>query len=184
VNEILNGAPQSPWGNLLAGMLCAAENNTDQALLHYKQAEISGPNMPKLHTRIGQIFLQKKDWLEAEESFLKALEIDGDSAGAFRGLGISLYHQQNYEKSVDNLLRSVALMHQQPLAHFHLGLAFMAIGKLDDAIRVLNIALEMKPELVTAHNALVKIYEQKEEKPMELLHRSKAHKLNSEVVLS
>jgi len=174
VDEILEKYPKSAWGHLLAGMLASKKGDQADALSHFKQAEVSGPNMPQLHTRMGQVYLQQERWSEAKAVFNKALEIDGDSARAYRGLGIALYQQQDYEHAVENLLRSVALLHHQPRTHLYLALAFIAVGGLERAERVLHIALKLKPQMVAAHEALAKIYSKKGDEAQSLFYRSQA----------
>lgn len=174
VREILDERPRSPWGNLLAGMLCSAEGDTEKALEHFQYSEQSGPSQPQLHNRIGQIYLQQKKWQAAEEKFLTALQIDGDSAGAYRGLGIAQYWLQRYEEASESLLRSIAQLYFQPQAHFYLALSLMAMGRLEDAIRVLHVALQQKPDLPDAHRALAKIYSQREDSDRAMYHRAQA----------
>jgi predicted AlkP superfamily phosphohydrolase/phosphomutase/tetratricopeptide (TPR) repeat protein len=172
VDEALADREQSPWGNLLAGMLSSAEGEPEKALEHFKRAQDHGPNMPQLHNRIGRIRLQQKNWPAAEEAFTTALGIDGDSADAFRGLGIAIYQQQRYEEAAESLLRAVALQYHQPVAHCFLGLALMASGRLTEAIRTLNVSIEQEDSMVDAHKALVQIYEARGNEEQALFHRS------------
>jgi predicted AlkP superfamily phosphohydrolase/phosphomutase/tetratricopeptide (TPR) repeat protein len=172
VDEALADREQSPWGNLLAGMLSSAEGKPEEALEYFKRAHDHGPNMPQLHNRIGRIRLQQEKWPEAEVAFQQALNIDGDSSDAFRGLGIATYHQDRHEEAAEYLLRAVALQYHQPIAHCFLGLALMATGRLTDAIRALHVSLEQNDEMLDSHKALVQIYEARGDEEQALFHRS------------
>ena len=174
VDEILGKYPRSAWGHMLAGMLVFKQGDQNAALDHFKQAEVTGRNLPQLHTRMGQVYLQQEQWAEAHRAFNSALEIDGDSHKAYRGLGIAMFHQKHFENAMENLLRSVALKHFQPRTHYYLALAFVELNDMESAERVLLTVLKLKPEMISAHETLAMIYNKKGNDAQVLFHRSQA----------
>ena len=159
VAEVLQNLPDAPFANFLYGQILFQEGNDDAALRHLQAAQKADPRLPNLHLRIGAVYVRKKLWAEAEAAFQRALEIDGDNAAAYDGLGIVYYNLDRYEDALEQIMRSVSLLHHQPQAHYHLGLTTLALGQVDWAIRAFEVAIEQRPKFKAAHERLAELYE-------------------------
>jgi tetratricopeptide (TPR) repeat protein len=179
VDEVLAERPESSWGHLLRGIILFTEAEYESALEHFQHAEAADPNLPNLHYRMGAVYLRKKHWAEAERVFRKAIEIDGDSAIAYDGLGVALYRQGRYEDAVENLLRSIGLLFYQPLAHYHLGLSLAASGSVDEAVAAFHTALKLRPDMGIVHRCLSKIYLAKADSDKGRFHLRQAQKVQN-----
>ena len=158
VEPIIEKGKDRPLAHLLLGALALAEDSHEQALDHLLQGEKVEPRFSGLHVLIGQAYLKLQRWEDAERSFRRALEIDGDSAKAYDGLAASLLRQQRYEEAADAALTAVGLLHHLAEAHFHLGVALANLGRPQDAINAFNMCLSICPEAVEAHRWLAEIY--------------------------
>jgi tetratricopeptide (TPR) repeat protein len=144
--------------DLLQGTLLLAEGNHYDAITFLLNAEKANPRLPLLHQHIGQTYLRMKRWDDAERAYLKAIEIDPDSAAAYHGLAISHLRRREYSHAAAYALRAVGIIHHMPLAHYHLGVALLRLGQTDRAIQTLKMALKQNPAIAPAHRWLAFIY--------------------------
>jgi tetratricopeptide (TPR) repeat protein len=79
-----------------------------------------------------------KDWAGAEAAFRQAIVQRPDFADAWNELGYALRHQRRYGESVDAYLEALRLRPSFPEALEYLGEAYVEMGRLDDARRVLG----------------------------------------------
>lgn len=155
----------APQASLYLGMISFRRGDTDAALKHLKQAEKAEPRMPGLHVQIGNVYLRRQRWQDAERAFKKALDIDPDSAEARDGLGVAYRWQKRPAEAVHEHMQSIALLHYRPQTHIHLGLALAETGQIDWAIRAFNVALEQNPKNPFPHHCLAQLYERAKQDP-------------------
>lgn len=79
-----------------------------------------------------------KDWAAAEAAFRQAIVQQPTFADAWNELGYALRHQRRYGESVDAYHEALRLRPQFPEALEYLGEAYVEMGRLDDARRVLG----------------------------------------------
>jgi len=182
VKDVLGDGADAPHANLYMGMIHFRRGDTDKALEFLKQAEKAEPRLPGLHVQIGEVYLRRQRWKDAERAFKKALAIDPDSAEAHDGLGVAYRWQKDPAKAVHEHMQSVSLLHYRPQTHIHLGLALAETGQIDWAIRAFNIALEQNPNSVFAHHCLAELYERaKQDLAKALIHSERAKELRAAV---
>ncbi len=180
VKEVLGEAADAPQANLYMGIISFRQGYLGAALSYLRQAEQAEPRMPGLHCQIGNVYLRRKRWKDAERAFYKALEIDPDSAEGHDGLGVAFRWQKRSAEAVHEHMQSIALLHYRPQTHIHLGLALAETGQFDWAIRAFNVALEQNPNNPFPHRCLAQLYERAEKdltKAEE--HRQKADELRA-----
>ncbi|RKY06587.1 MAG: hypothetical protein DRP66_08485 [Planctomycetota bacterium] len=144
--------------DLLQGTLLLAEGNHYEAITFLLNAEKANPRLPSLHQHIGQTYLRMKLWDNAERAYLKAIEIDPESAAAYHGLAISHLRRRQYSQAAEYALRAVGIIHHMPLAHYHLGVALLRLGHTDRAMQALKMALQQNSGIAPAHRWLAFIY--------------------------
>ncbi len=165
VDEILKNDVDAPLANLYRGMIAFRRGDTEAALKHLRQAEQTDPRLPGLHCQIGNVYLRRKRWADAERTFKKALSIDGDSAEAHDGLGVAYRWLKRPQEAVHEHMQSVGLLHHRPQTHIHLGLALAEVGHVDWAIRAFNVALEQNPNNPFPHRCLAQLHERAKQDP-------------------
>ncbi len=82
---------------------------------------------------MGSIFLDAQDYTAAREAFELALEEAPDFLGARVGLGISLYHLEEYEEAVEVLELTQLLDPRSVEIHHYLALTYDALGRTEQA---------------------------------------------------
>lgn len=178
IKEILTNEADAPQANLYFGMIAFRRGDTIQALKYLQRAEKADPRLPGLHCQIGNVYLRRQRWEDAERVFTKALEIDGDSPEAHDGLGVAYRWQKRPEEAVHEHMQSVGLLHHRPQTHIHLGLALAEVGRIDWAVRAFNVALEQDPNNPFPHRCLAELFERVKKDPQQAKdHREAADRL-------
>lgn len=136
-----------PQTDLLRGLLELNVGNTELALEYLLKAEQAmGQRHRGLSTSIGKAYLKLERFDDAGRAFEQALELDPDDPEAHFGLALVFLSMNRNQMAIDNLLRSVEIVYQQPAAHYYLGLAFTRVGNRDAAVRALEVSLQQRPE--------------------------------------
>jgi peroxin-5 len=79
-----------------------------------------------------------RDWPAAVDAFRGVLTLRADSADAWNELGYALRNQARYPESLEAYHEALRLRPDFPEALEYLGEAYVKMGRLDDARRVLE----------------------------------------------
>ncbi len=148
-----------PTLELLQGNLCLAEENPEQALVHFQTAKTASPRLPDLHISIGHSYLKMQQLQDAEEAFFQGLEINPDSAAALYGLGLVYLQMRQFNDAAETLMDSIGRIYHNPNAHYFLGDAFYRLGRFEMAAQSWEVAVTQAPGLKKAHKRLVELYQ-------------------------
>jgi predicted O-linked N-acetylglucosamine transferase (SPINDLY family) len=88
----------------------------------------------------------------------RAIEIDPQSANAYRALGVSAQAAGLYQESLAAFAQLVTIQPQSPEAHYQLAIAHRYVGQLDQCISELQRVIELKPDSAPAYGALGPAY--------------------------
>jgi predicted AlkP superfamily phosphohydrolase/phosphomutase/tetratricopeptide (TPR) repeat protein len=155
----LSEVDDRPWADLMMAIVHFEDGDMDEALARLLRAERSDPRLPDLHLRIGDVYLRKKRIHDAQRAYQRALEIDGDSSGAYLGLAITHLRKRENEEAAERALQAVGLLHFLPLGHFYLGVALARLGHRQRAALAFETCLTMLPGLIVAHRWLAALYQ-------------------------
>ncbi|MCG8407838.1 MAG: alkaline phosphatase family protein [Phycisphaerales bacterium] len=159
LKELLQDEEDAPQANYYMGIINFRRGDYKASLRNLRAAEKCSPLLPGLQAHIGRAYLNRTRWREAARAFRKALKHDPDDAVAHDGLGVALRAMNRPEEAVHQHMQSIALLHNRPLTHIHLGLALAETGHLAWAARAFNVALEQNPNSIQAHRRLAELYE-------------------------
>lgn len=90
---------------------------------------------PKIHFNLGTLQLHQKEYMAAEQSFLRALQLKPDFVECYSNLGSVLMLQEKYPEAIGAFLRFRQLRPEIPGTYFYLGIAY---DKLNDAAKALS----------------------------------------------
>ncbi|MEI8204529.1 MAG: alkaline phosphatase family protein [Bacteroidota bacterium] len=150
----------SPNIDLLEGVYHSKVGNVDLALECFKKAETNIASPLSILTEIGRIYIKAGKFSDAENVFLRVLEIDDNSSQAFLGLGIALLRQDKYLLAAEQLLNSIGLIYNFAPAHYHLGECLYKMGKISEATQAFEVCLKIFPGHKKALQWLVKIQQE------------------------
>lgn len=83
---------------------------------------------------------------QAQESYLRAIELDPGFCDAMDNLGLLLRHQGNVEGAIYWYQRSVEVAPKNPVAHQNLGFAYRFKGQYEEALAEYQILMDIDPE--------------------------------------
>ncbi len=114
---------------------------------------------PEVHNVLGIVLHWMKDLDRAIAALERALALDPNYAHAHASLGYTLYYAREPERSLHFLEQAVRLdpHHPDQFLHF-LGLTYFALGRLDEAIAVLERRLIRNPNTDVSRVLLASIY--------------------------
>jgi TolB-like protein/Flp pilus assembly protein TadD len=99
------------------------------------------------------------------ELFEKAIALDEGYAKAWAGLGLALRLEGQFSgardlvyRAVEALRRAVWLAPQLTEGHYQLGLAYLGVGHVDEAVEAIKESLRLDPGNASAHAALGRAY--------------------------
>jgi superkiller protein 3 len=97
---------------------------------------------------LGLSYLNQGNYEEAEQCFKRNLKL---LAPSYFNLGLALFRQGHFEDSLENFLRAVELEPNDPEYLDLVGNAYSELGRLDEAIEVLNQAIVVDKNYAFAH---------------------------------
>ena len=144
----------------LRGNLLFAKKSYTEALLAYEKCiTVQLHNRPVLYLRLGETHGRLKQWSVAKDWFNKALEIDPVNGQAQLGLAGVLLPVRKNQQALEHAMAAIGLNYHNPQAHHLAGTALHRLGRINEAVDALNIAVAQNPVFPAAHERLAKIYE-------------------------
>ena len=148
----------------LFGRVAAALGEHEQALEEFaKASEVQVHNRPSLYQHMAESLIALERWQEAQAQLEEILAIDPINAHAQLGLCRVFLGLKKPRKALDAALASIGLIYHNPIAHYFCALARRRLGKKDEAITSLQVALAQNPVFPAAHRLLADIYRRREQ---------------------
>lgn len=180
-----------------AGIDFTVKQKLDDAIKEYKEAEKVHSDFDELHKRLATLYTLKKDYINAQKEFEKAVKLDPDDYEYNLGLGTSYIDLANTEyekkKKIDDVIRgycdsafkyftkAAELEPEREEPHTNIGAVYCFLDKLDKAKESLLKAIKLNPASVKAHYNLgivyegLKMYQESENEYKEALHLDSKH---------
>ena len=133
--------------------------NIDKAIELYKKSIEVEPTA-QAYTFLGWAYSMKRDFEKAIEYCKKAIELDPDYGNPYNDIGAYLIEMGRFKEAVPWLKRAIVAKNYESrhFPHMNLAKAYMLMGKLYDALKEVNLALEIepnyKPALALRHQIL------------------------------
>jgi len=125
---------------------CRGAQRRDKAFKYLQQLVELNPSHVRGMTRLGEAYLERKDFDRARAIFSQALELESQNLFALRGLAAALRGKRDYQAAIpvfEALLRLTPEDHQVIV---RLAQAYANEGDLDNARRAYRLALQVDPE--------------------------------------
>jgi Flp pilus assembly protein TadD len=156
-NKTLMDDPQAAEARILMGVLLAQAGDIGRAAGLFDQMIERGEATAKVWTHRGLCFFEKGDWVKAEASYRRALELDGDDALALSSLGTLSLARFRAEKNPALHGEAVAYYERALRADPFLATAYNGLAvacrirkQPDRAVSLWKKALEVKPDFAAA----------------------------------
>ena len=152
--------PDNAEAHFLAGCEFAQRNDLSQAQILFEQClKLNPPPRVALKAldNLGLVFIQQEKFEEAEAQFLKAVEIDPDSARLFNNLGMIAGRRNDLPEAARLFQHAVSLEPEFAQGHFNLSLVLAQQGELAVAAQHLERVLRLQPDLPGAREQLARL---------------------------
>ncbi|MGA3202487.1 MAG: alkaline phosphatase family protein [Bryobacteraceae bacterium] len=114
---------------------------------------------PGLLLQTADLYLRLCRWRDAREVYEKALAIDPDNAHAHLGLCRMALRRRKFSAAAHSALDALHRVHQDPEAHFLLGIALAGMNEYERAAEALRAAISFNPNFPEAHMRLAALLE-------------------------
>jgi predicted AlkP superfamily phosphohydrolase/phosphomutase/tetratricopeptide (TPR) repeat protein len=106
---------------------------------------------PGLLLQTADLYLRLRRFDEAEQTYVRALQIDPDNPHAHLGMSRMALRRRDYQAAAQFALNCLQRLYQYPMAHFLLGVALTGAGDYERAGQALRVALALNPNFPQAH---------------------------------
>ena len=152
--------PDDPFLQNDLGLTYRAKKRLDLAEKHFKKALEIKPNYAPAKNNLGTVYLDKKEWDTAIKYFKEVSEnmLYATPHLALANLGWAYYNKKKYTIAETYYLKALDLEPKFINALRGLGLTYIAMGRIDEALEILEIAVKNYPKFAPLYDDLAKIY--------------------------
>lgn len=151
------------------GNTLLSQGNYDEALQMFEDFAAKHPEIYQVHLNIGTCYLKKEELEKAESEFKlvldKVMETHGDlktdadaSLRASTGLGEVFLRRGDFEAAQKYLAQAVDISPQDEAAAYNVGELLFSNQKIDEAIRYLELATQIKKDWPKPYMKLGYVY--------------------------
>jgi len=133
--------PDSWQGNILVGDIYRQRGKYALAIQHYEAAAKTNPAVPASYLGLATSYWQTGKFDEAVAAAQKVLQLDPHNTQAKFEIGDIHVRRHEFNEAVPYLQAVIAAKPENLIAHGDLGKAWAGLGKVDEAIRELTIAM-------------------------------------------
>ncbi len=108
---------------------------------------------------LGYIYAELENFGMAKKYLQKAVELDFNNSKAYAALGFVYYKMQKYNEAIDSLKKAIEIDENNATAHNSLGYIYSDMNlNIDDAVKEIEIALNLKPDYAAFLDSMGWIY--------------------------
>jgi tetratricopeptide (TPR) repeat protein len=145
---------QPPVIDYLKAQVLTARHKWFEALECLGRVQEAHLARPGLLLQAADLYRRLKRFEEAEQTYVRALEIDPDNPHAHLGMCRMALRRRDYYAAAQSALNCLQRLYQYPMAHFLLGVALMGAREYERAGEALRVALALNPNFPQAHARL------------------------------
>ena len=142
---------QPPVIDYLKAQVLTAQHKWFEALECLGRVQEAHLARPGLLLQAADLYSRLKRFDEAEQTYVRALEIDPDNPHAHLGMSRMALRRRDYPAAAQSALHCLQRLYQYPMAHFLLGVALMGARDFERAGEALGVALALNPNFPQAH---------------------------------
>ena len=150
------------------------------ALKHLERAIALDPGTPSLNATYGHLLRTMTRHDEANDAFLRELEINPDDYDSNRFHGIFLYeNEQKYEEALACFERALRARPGDVAVRFQIGLVYNYTNRIEEALQVVKGVVEEHPDFLDGQVALIGLYYRLGREEDAERHRAEAERLRA-----
>lgn len=153
-------SPQNVWSVYGEGLQQLRDGNPEAAVSSFKDALTIDPQHVKSLVNLTRAYLQMQRFEDAETAINRAVAIDSTDAAIFRVQGRVLQSTGSNEEAITAYRKSIDLKPENnPYAYNNLGLIYVLSDQHEDAVPLLEKAVQQKDDVDFFYNNLGMAYE-------------------------
>jgi Tfp pilus assembly protein PilF len=125
--------------------------NVDESLKHFQKAIKLYDAYPQAYRMMGDAFVEKQQWPEAETALKKSIELQPDLAPAYFDLGALRNQTKNYAGAEESLKKGLELTPDATVGKYELAKTYWALGRWQEAAPFAADTVIALPDLAAAH---------------------------------
>ena len=131
--------------------------NADESVKHFQKAIKLYDAYPQAYRMLGDAYVEKQQWPEAETALKKSIELQPDLAPAYFELGALRNQTKNYAGAEEALKKGLELTPDATVGKYELAKTYWALGRWQDAAPLAAETVKALPDLAAAHVLLANI---------------------------
>ena len=148
----------SAQAHFLLGSILLLADDGHSAIREFERAIQLDPKLPTLNAWYGRALMRMGDTVKAKTVFRSALEQNQNDFDANLFLGVLLRQDREFEEALTYLSRAVQLRPRDQYARYHVAAVYTSLGKLQDALPLLEHVAKEFPEFSEARVLLAWVY--------------------------
>jgi tetratricopeptide (TPR) repeat protein len=148
----------SPQAHLLLGSILLLADDGHGAIREFERAIQLDPKWPTLHAWYGRALMRMGDTVKAKDAFRAELDQNQNDFDANLFTGVLLRQDRQNDDALKYLLRAIHLRPRDQYARYHTAAVYVSLGKLTDALPLLEGVSKEFPEFSEARVLLASVY--------------------------
>jgi len=148
----------SPQAHLLLGSILLLADDGHGAIKEMERAIQLDPKLPTVHAWYGRALMRMGDGVKAKEAFRTELAANQNDFDANLFLGVLLRQDKQFDEALQYLTRAIRLRPRDQYARYNMASVYVALGKPNDALPLLEGVAKEFPEFSEARVLLASVY--------------------------
>ena len=148
----------SPQAHLLLGSILLLADDGHGAIREFERAIQLDPKWPTLQAWYGRALMRMGDTVKAKDAFRVELAQNQNDFDANLFTGVLLRQDRQNDEALKYLLRAIHLRPRDQYARYHTAAVYVSLGKLSDALPLLEGVSKEFPEFSEARVLLASVY--------------------------
>jgi len=139
----------------IKGYQAQLDGALDRAIQFYQESIGLYPTA-EAHTFLGWAFSFRKNWTEAIEQCLRAIDTDPSFGNPYNDIGAYFIEQEKWEEAIPWLEKAMEAERYEPrhFPHYNLGRVYLHFKKNEEALEEFHKALEIFPDYPPARRII------------------------------
>lgn len=136
-------SPEPPNDLIIQGEAKLTAGDADGALEVLQRAVAAAPTSAVAHSKLGVVYVHKRQWEAAAGEFSKAIQLDPTYAPAHSNLGNVYRERGQLDQAIAHYQKAVSMDPDYWIAHQNLGVVYKQQGRVAEAVRAFKTATRL-----------------------------------------
>lgn len=148
----------SAQAHLLLGSILLLADDGHGAIREFERGIQLDPKLPTLHAWYGRALMRMGDTIKAKTAFRQELDQNQNDFDSNLFMGVLLRQDKHHDEALQYLSRAIHLRPRDQYARYHMAAVYVSLGKLKDALPLLEGVAKEYPEFSESRVLLASVY--------------------------